>query len=90
MIWRRCRAERSSTALLRVVNNVSLLTTSWRGYAVSKEKVVQIFNRDIKLKQRERAAADPEESDYQYLRTEVASRLTNRLHVRGHILTLFA
>jgi len=85
MIWRRCRAERSSTALLRVANNVSLATTSC-GYAVSKEKVVQIFNRDIKIKQRERAAADPEESDYQYLRTEVASRLTNRLHVRGHTL----
>jgi len=49
-------------------------------YTTSQEKIPQIFNRETKSKQRERAAADPDEHDYQYVRSEVAKRLTNRLH----------
>lgn len=57
----------------------------YRPYAISAPgpATLQVFNDHTKHLQRERSAADPEGSrKVDYLRTEVAARLTERLLVR--------
>lgn len=41
---------------------------------------MNVFNRHVKRLQRDRAAADPESQDYDYLRKEIAARLADRLN----------
>ena len=49
---------------------------------------MNVFNRHVKRLQRDRAAADPESQDYDYLRKEIAARLADRLNVRYLLLLL--
>jgi hypothetical protein len=46
-----------------------------------EHRSMNVFNRNVKRLQRDRAAADPESHDYDYLRKEIALRLTDRLQV---------
>ena len=61
-----------------------LLSAAKRGYAIQAPggPGLQVFNRNTKWLQRERAAARPEQSrQVDYLRDEVAARLSERLLV---------
>lgn len=46
-------------------------------------QVQNIFNRQVKRMQRDRAASAPDASKFDYLRNEVAERLLDRLDVCG-------
>ena len=64
-----------------------LLSAARRGYAIQSPgaPALQVFNRHTKWLQKERAAANVEESrKVDYLRDEVASRLCERLLVRQY------
>lgn len=53
-----------------------------RYYSRSSNPAFDVFNRDVKRTQKDRAASDIEMSrDVDYLRNEVASRLSDRLLV---------
>ncbi|ELR17109.1 methyltransferase domain containing protein [Acanthamoeba castellanii str. Neff] len=63
------------------------VTMAWskRGLASSsdsaeEQRAMNVFNRHVKRLQRDRAAADPESQDYDYLRKEIAARLADRLN----------
>lgn len=68
-----------------VIQRVSLLSEQKCHYAsnaarsTSEDNVMNIFDRDAKLLQKERAARDPEVALYDYLKEEVGFRLSERI-----------
>lgn len=60
----------------RLQRNSSLSTLSASN---SRPFSVMVFNRNMKVAQRDRAATMPDSQDYDYLRNEVAKRLVDRL-----------
>ncbi|KAJ3055385.1 hypothetical protein HK097_010661 [Rhizophlyctis rosea] len=67
---------------LLAVRNTSLPSVSWRtrNYATASQHAVhQIFDRNVKRIQRNRAALRPDSRDVDYLKDEIADRVADRL-----------
>ncbi len=52
-----------------------------RHFASDNCKAMNVFNRKVKKMQRDRAASADDYEEYNYLRNEIAERLTERLNV---------
>jgi hypothetical protein len=79
-----CRAILAQTRQLRKRRHGPLSTCRlFSSSTPAGAEIMQVFNRKVKEKQRDRAALDPETSrTVDYLRNEVANRLVERLLVR--------
>lgn len=78
----------------RLVQHTAITRLPWRRmYATASSSqtapIFQVFNRDAKRRQKDRAAMDVESSrTVDYLRDEVAARVADRLAVRERRLTM--